>query len=102
MTTQQQSWPFDSPPNVACITVRAIVEGVEPILMASRDADDGGWQFLTGEATNAEEAMLVSLKSMVDRDSTLLQLAGVQPGWIARRDRLGAPWTLHAEGGTEV
>lgn len=87
---------------MACITVRAIVEGVKPVLMASRDADDGGWQFHTGEETHAVEAKLVSLKSMVDRDSTLLQLASVQPGWIARRDCLGAPWALHAEGGTEV
>ena len=75
-----QNWPFDSPPNVACFTVRSIVDGVRPVLMATRDTDDGAWQFLTGDAFDTAEAMLVSLKSMVSRDSTLLQLADIHPG----------------------
>ena len=62
MSTEPQTWPFDSPPNVACFTVRSIVDGVKPVLMASRDADDGAWQFLTGDAFNKAEAMLVSFE----------------------------------------
>ena len=79
-TIDPHSWAFDSPPNVACFTVRSIVEGEQPVLMASRDADDGGWQFLTGDAFNMSDAMLVSLDSMVARDSTLRELGGMQPG----------------------
>jgi len=48
--------------------------------MATRDTDDGAWQFLTGDAFDTAEAMLVSLKSMVSRDSPLLQLADIHPG----------------------
>lgn len=53
MSTEPQIWPFDSPPNVVCFTVRSIVDGVRPVLMASRDADDGAWYFsgLLGLAT---------------------------------------------------
>lgn len=97
MTIDRQSWPFDSPPNVACFTVRSIVEGEQPVLMASRDADDGGWQFLTGDAFNMSDAMLVSLDSMVARDSTLRELGGMQPGWMAWRDAPDAPWSRQAE-----
>ena len=97
MPSEPRDWPFDSPPNVACLTVRSIVDGVKPILMASRDANDGAWQLLTGDAFDAAEEMLVSLASMVDRDPTLLQLADVLPGWMAWREHRGAPWSRQAE-----
>jgi len=97
MTSEPQNWPFDSSPNVACFTLRPIVDGVQPVLMASRDADDGAWQFLTGDAFDMAEAMLVSLKSMVVLDSTLLELADIPSGWMAWRDRAGAPWSRQAE-----
>ncbi|MDM0069649.1 hypothetical protein [Variovorax sp. J31P207] len=97
MPSKPRDWPFDSPPNVTCLTVRSIVEGVKPVLMASRDATDGGWQFLTGDAFDAADEMLVSLASIVDRDPTLLQLADVQPGWMAWREHRQAPWNRQAE-----
>lgn len=97
MLQKPRDWPFDSSPNVACLTVRSIVDGVKPVLMASRDARDGAWQFLTGDAFDASEETLVSLTSMVDRDPTLLQLADVQPGWMAWRERHGEPWSRQAE-----
>ncbi|RYF52123.1 MAG: hypothetical protein EOO27_28910 [Comamonadaceae bacterium] len=97
MSTEPETWPFDSPPNVACFTVRSIVDGMRPVLMASRDTDDGAWQFLTGDVFDMAEAMLVSLESMVARDPSLLQLADIQPGWIAWRERPAAPWSRQAE-----
>ena len=97
MSTEQQTWPFDSPPNVACFTVRSIVDGMRPFLMVSRDADDGAWQFLTGDAFDMAEALLVTLESMVARDPSLLQLADIQPGWMAWRESPGAPWSRQAE-----
>lgn len=97
MSNEPQTWPFDSPPNVACFTVRSIVDGLKPVLMASRDEDDGAWQFLTGDAFDKAEAMLVSLGSMVARDCSLLQLADIQPGWMAWRESPDAPWSRQAE-----
>ena len=96
MTLENSEWPFDSPPNVACITVRSIVDVGKPVLMATRDADDGAWQFLTGDAFEEAEVMLVSLRSMVERDSTLLELADVHPGWMAWREHHDSPWNRQA------
>jgi hypothetical protein len=97
MTDDSSKWPFDSPPNVACFTVRSVVEGTKPVLMVSRDADDGAWQFLTGDAFDMADARLVSLRDMVELDSTLLQIADVPSGWMSWRERRGAPWTRQAE-----
>ncbi|MGJ7512665.1 hypothetical protein [Variovorax sp. GT1P44] len=97
MPSEPRDWPFDSPPSTECLTVRSIVEGVKPVLMASRDAKDGAWQFLTGDAFDAADEMVVSLTSMVDRDPTLVQLADVRPGWMAWREDGGAPWSRQAE-----
>jgi hypothetical protein len=96
-TRDNPEWPFDSPPDAACVTVKAIVEGARPVLMATRDTDDGAWQFLTGDAFDKQEAMRVSLRSMVERDPTLRQLADMQPGWMAWRSHRDAPWTRQAE-----
>ncbi len=69
------SWPFEDPPNVMCFTVKSIVQVTKPLLMVSRDAEDAGWSFLTGEPLEMSEALLVTLRSMVERDQTLLELA---------------------------
>lgn len=55
------------------------------------------WQFLTGDAFDMSDAMLVSLDSIVARDSTLRELGGMQPGWMAWRDAPDAPWSRQAE-----
>ena len=85
-------WPFDDPPNVATITVRQVVEGGEPVLLVARDAEDGGWQFLTGGAFDVADGMVVSLQGMVQRDPSLAELADLPPGWQAARERVGAAW----------
>lgn len=88
----KMKWPFDDPPNVATITVRQIVEGGAPILLVARDAEDGGWQFLTGGPFDMADAMIVSLHNIFDRDSSIAELADLEPGWQATRKRVGAPW----------
>jgi hypothetical protein len=65
--------------------------------MATRDAGDGAWQLLTGDAFDNTEEMPVSLRSMVERDQTLLQLADLQPGWMAWREHRDVPWSRQAE-----
>jgi hypothetical protein len=88
----QDAWPFEDPPNVAAITVRQIVHGARPILLVAHDDDDGSWQFLTGEDLDVADGMLVSLKSMIDRDPSLAELADLPLGWHAWRDQVGSPW----------
>lgn len=86
-------WPFPDPPNVAVVTTRSIVRGAW-IAHVSHDADDGGWQFHDSEPGDPreEDAMVVSLQSMVTRDATLTQLAALPEGWRAWRDTPAAPW----------
>lgn len=91
-TMAHKKRPFADPPNAATITVRQILEGGEPILYVSHDADDGAWQFLTGVDVSSEDAMVVSLQNMVEHDPTLAELADLELGWTATRERLGAPW----------
>jgi hypothetical protein len=90
-------WPFDNPPNVAAITVRQVVQSGEAILLVARDAEDGGWQFLTGGAFEVKDGMVVSLQSMLQRDPTIAELADLEPGWLATRNYVGAPWKRSAE-----
>jgi hypothetical protein len=85
-------WPFEDPPNVATITVKQIMDGRAPILLVCRDEEDGSWQFLTGGPFEMGDALVVSLESVVRRDTSLRELAGLPCGWRARRASGEAPW----------
>jgi hypothetical protein len=85
-------WPFADPPNVAAITTRQVVQEGEPVLLVCHDVDDGSWQFLTGGSFEVADGLLVSLRSMIDRDPRLAELAGLPLGWQAWRRRPDSPW----------
>jgi hypothetical protein len=89
-------WPFDDPENVATFTVRQITEGKQPILLVSHDADEGMWQFLTGEPIDMADALLVSLRSVYRLDPSIGELADLPLGWQARRSAVGEPWQREA------
>ena len=74
------TWPFKDPPNLATITLRSIIEDGKPILAVFHsEAED--WQFLDGSETLDEnEARVVGLREIVDRDSSLLDLADLPVG----------------------
>ena len=97
MSKLHDPWPFADEPNVACVTVGSITDGVRPILLVSRDVDDGSWQMLTGDAFDIAEAKLVQLKHLVDLDASLVELADLPLGWTARRQRVDTPWSRHAD-----
>ncbi len=85
-------WLFDDPPNVATITVRQILDGTRPVLLVVHDADDSCWQFLTGEPFEVADGMVVGLKTMVEHDPSLAELADLPLGWRAWREQPGGPW----------
>jgi hypothetical protein len=86
------SWPFTDPRNVAVFTVRDIMEMRRPVLVVRHDADDGAWQFLTGEPLDMNDAMLVGLAEVVRLDPTLTGLADLPLGWEATRAHIGDGW----------
>ena len=89
-------WTFDQAENVACFTVRQVLKEGAPILYVVHDASDHGWQFLTGEDVTMKDAMIVSMKEIVEHDPTLLEIGNMPPGHTARRSAVGEPWMIQA------
>ena len=85
-------WSFADPPNLAVITVKQILLAGKPVLYVAHDSDDGGWQFLTGGRFDVADALLVTLKSMIEHDPSLAELADLPIGWHARRDNRESKW----------
>jgi hypothetical protein len=86
------AWLFAEPPNEMTVTSRQITDRRKPILLVSRDEEDGDWQFLTGEAFNMADAMLVGLQTIVNLDPSVSQSADLAPGWQASRESTTHPW----------
>ncbi len=94
MTSEEATpWPFDQPHNCASFTTRQVIEGLEPILFVSHDAQDHGWQFIGSSGVAMADAMIVGLGEVVKRDLTVLEVADLQPGWQATRESVGGQWT---------
>ena len=73
--------------------MRQIMDGSEPILLVSHDAEDHGWQFIGSSVASMTDAMLVCLEEIVRVDPTVLEVADLPPGWQAIRDAVDGAWT---------
>jgi hypothetical protein len=89
--TQPEDWPFEQPRNCTTITMRQVLDGSEPILLVSHDADDHGWQFIGTSDASVADGKVVCLE-IVRLDATVLEVADLPPGWQAVRERVGGPW----------
>lgn len=90
-------WPFDESPNVATITTRGVIDGSDWIATVSHDEDDGGWQAIGSRGARMEDAMLVALRQVYERDPTIGAVADLPLGWRAWRDGPDAPWQREAK-----
>ena len=88
------NWPFDQPPNCAVISVKQIVEKGQPILHVTHDEDDHGWQFLTLDNANEDDAVVVLFKNILKLDDSLIELADMPPGWHAYRHSINDDWII--------
>lgn len=90
----KSTWLFSDPPNVAVIAHRKIVQNGEWIAYVSHDADDGAWQFHIQQSDPVQEgdAVLVSLRNIVDIDPSIQALADLPLGWCAWRTQESAQW----------
>jgi len=99
-------WPFKDPPDTTSLTSVYVLRG-EPICYVYRDWDDGTWQFLPNRITDTEDGRVVALSEMVKMDPSLIELADLQPGWMAERNgncdswvrRKNHPFPTHAVNG---
>ena len=89
---QPGDWPFDESTNVATLTTRGVIDGTDWIAVASHDEDDGAWQFVGSRGPRMDEAMLVALREVFDRDASIADVADLPLGWRAWRDAPDAPW----------
>jgi hypothetical protein len=89
--TLKHGWPFADPPNQATFSVRQVFREGRPILHVVHD-EDGTWQFLTGDAVEMADALLVSLAEPLRIDPTVGELADLPRGWEASRGAVGEPW----------
>jgi hypothetical protein len=87
-----RGWPFEQPRNSAAITMRQILEGVEPILLVGHDEDDPEWQFIGTTDANEGDGRIVCLEHIVALDPSVMEVADLPPGWRAVREGVGKPW----------
>ncbi len=90
----KEVWLFNDPQNLAVIANRKIIFEHAWISYVSHDSEDGAWQFHTNQPGPIAEsdAVVVSLKKIVDLDSTALYLSDLPIGWHAWRDSPDTPW----------
>jgi len=86
------NWPFDQPKNCGTILSRAVMDGKAVIQWVSHDEDDHAWQFLDNDTIEPEQAALVCLSHVLEIDPTVIEVADLEPGWIATREKKGDPW----------
>lgn len=89
------AWVFDQAPNVAAISVRTVVGNADdnaPVLVVSHYSDDHSWAFLDGQAWTEDQAIVVSMKNILDAHPYLTEVADLPPGWRATRADVNSPW----------
>jgi hypothetical protein len=87
-----EPWPFDQGPNVAAITTVNVLERGAPILRVRHYADDDSWAFVCGLTDDDADGRVIAMRTALEIDRTLRELADLPPGWRAWRERAGAAW----------
>jgi len=92
-----KGWPFDQAPNVAAITSTHITKDGDPILLVTHYEDDHSWGFQSGKPIETKDGQLVAMKTIVELDPTVMQIADLPPGWSAERDAVAADWRKYKD-----
>ncbi len=89
--TSKLEWPFSETENTAVITTSRVVKQESPVLCVVHD-ENGEWQFLDGNDIKIEDAVVVSLGSIIKHDNSLVSVAGLKSGCQAWRENIGYSW----------
>ncbi len=90
------AWPFDQGPRVAALTTSAILDRGLPILRAVHYREDEGWAFTCGTTDDPADIRFVAMEEALSLDSTIAEVADLQPGWGALRSNAGGSWVRYA------
>lgn len=85
------AFKFREASSMGVFTTRQWLELDRPILRVVHD-HDGDWQFLTGDQL-LEDARIVCLADLVERDPTLNKVFNLDYGEAAERAAVGEKWT---------
>jgi len=86
------NWKFSDPPHTRIFTTKRVISGEDPVTRVFHDADDGAWQFHGPQKSNKEDVAIVCFHHIVDKDSTINQLADLEVGWCAWRENTSSAW----------
>jgi hypothetical protein len=84
-------WKFSVPPSTLVVTQRVVIQKKQPILFVVHN-DEGEWQFLAEETMQLDPVVVLSIRDLVDIDSTVTDLAYLKRGWKAWRTDKASPW----------
>lgn len=86
------AWPFVAPQNTLAISTIPVMRDGYPVLLVSHDPD-GIWQVLCNSTTKEEDCVVVCLGCCFEQDQSIGELSDLPLGWMAEREKLGAPWS---------
>jgi hypothetical protein len=89
-------WPFEDgqfPAELGAVVQRSVVDGMLPALVVGHAAD-GSWYVGDGvnDPNESGGAIATHMRHVIERNSSVADLAGLPPGQRAVRDAPGEPW----------
>jgi hypothetical protein len=85
-------WKFAEAPHTRVFTAKRIMNDDDPILYVYHEVADGAWQFHGPSEFTRGDLALVCFHHIVDKDSTIKELADLPIGWQAKRNTASDPW----------
>jgi len=85
-------WKFKDPPHTGVFTTKRVMSGEDSVTRVFHDIDDGAWQFHGPDESKREDLAYVCFHHIIDKDSTIKELADLPLGWCAWRENVIAPW----------
>ena len=86
-------WPWDQPPFARALTTKKVAFEDHPVLVVTHYEEDFSWSFACGTTDDIGDALLVGMEEIISRDESLSEVSDLKPGYTARRQSPGAPWT---------
>ncbi|MBI2687369.1 MAG: DUF4262 domain-containing protein [Acidobacteria bacterium] len=86
------NWMLPDPPHTLVFLSKPVQSDAEPITYVSHDIEDGAWQFLGTSMSGGDKPVISCFHHLIDKDSSLKELADLPLGWYAERAERDAPW----------
>ena len=91
-SSRERPMEWNDPLDPAVATVSQVIERTRPILLVTRDAGHGGWQFMDGSDTTGRKPVIILKKDMLKIDPSIRQVLDLPVGWKAYRSSPQAEW----------